>query len=162
MLSKKLMECITKKLMKSSLVSCTFVFIFLSFSTFNPFTMLSLSNFLFIYSPSIVAFVNTPSSSPFSVLLCSNNQIHNAAITPLELLMQQQHELARKYYIETALKVRILAQIPFPYLLLPNSAPSLSSFRCAILSLQSITTYDLACINTFTCITKLSKYKVST
>ena len=43
--------------------------------------------------------------------------------------MQQQYELARKYYIETALKVRMFFQISFPYLLLLNSAPLLSFFK---------------------------------
>lgn len=148
--------------MKSFLISCTFVFLFFSFSTFYLFTMLSLSNFLFIYLPSIVSLVNTPSSSPFSVLLCSNHHINSAAITPLELLMQQQHELVRKYYIETALKVRIFFQISFPYLLIPFSAPLFSSFRSSILILQSLITYELACINVFTCITILSSLKVST
>jgi hypothetical protein len=141
------MECTTEKLMKPFLVSCSFVFDFFSSSTYYRFTMLSLSNFLFIYLPSTISLVDTPSSSPFSVLLFSNNQIHSAAITPLELLMQQQHEMARKYYIETALKVCMFFQIPFPYLLLPNPAPLFSFFRRSILILQSLATNELACIN---------------
>lgn len=156
------MECTTEKLMKSSLVSCTFVFLYFSSSTYYSFDILSLSNFLVIYLPSTASLFHIPSSSPFSVLLCSNNQIHSAAVTPLELLMQQQHELARKYYIETALKVQMFFQISFPYLLLPNSAPSFLTFRCSILILRSLITYDLACINPSTCITILSTFKAST
>ena len=124
--------------------------------------MLSFSNYLFLCLPYIVSDVHAPSSSPFSVLLCSNDQINSTVVTPLELLMQQQHELARKYYIETALKVRMFFQIPFPYLLLPNSAPLFSSFKSSTLTLQSLITYELACINAFTCITNLSPFKGST